>query len=118
MKTAYIAGPINALTVEEILENCDRAVALALDLSRAGVAVICVHAIARDEVVACNGDVTGDRLQQCLDQDFRLIEIVDALVLVTADYAKSNSTTIEVAHAKEHGKPVLTPAEAMKWAQE
>lgn len=113
MKTVYIAGPIGYGSYSEQVENCRRATKLALRLSRAGIAVVCVHALALHDL----SESPEQRLGQILAQDFELLRRCDALVLVTTDYSDSDGTCREVAFARAHGLPVLTEFEVIAWAR-
>lgn len=116
MKTVYVAGPINAPEVMGMVANCFKAAQLALRLSEAGLAVICVHTLAYWEILKNDGDATGLRLEQILEQDLEILRRCDAVVLVTEEYGHSKGTMLEVGRARELGLPVLTEEEAIAWA--
>lgn len=109
----YIAGPITASTLEGVQENCRNAMRIAEELSKLGFTVICVHALALHEIEATSlrdgfaGDVTGQRLEQVLTQDFELVKRCDAVVVTRTDYHKSSGTLSEVVLAKSLPRPVF-----------
>lgn len=115
MKVVYVAGPIGSESFERSLRNCYCATEVALRLSRAGLAVICVHALAAMEIAQQGGESTPYRRKQVLDQDIDILARCDAVVLVTENYAASSGTKAEVAHARVLGIPVFTEAEAIEW---
>lgn len=113
-KMAYVSGPINGVNTLYMIENCRRAAQLAIRLSRAGFAVVCVHTLAYFEILEAGGDAKGERLKQVLEQDLELLRYCDVVVLVTEDYSASSGTKLEVEEARKFEIPVMTEAEAIE----
>lgn len=95
MRVAYIAGPFRAANHWEVEQNIRRAEALALDVWRLGIAVICPHTNTR-----FFDGAAPDALW--LDGDLEILRRCD-LVVATPDWERSKGATAEIAEAKERG---------------
>ena len=117
MKLVYIAGPFRAANHWEVEQNIRRAEALALDVWRMGVAVICPHTNTRFFDGAAE-----DRVW--LDGDLEILRRCDAVV-TTPDWHRSAGARAEVDLARTLGIKVfdtswgpLDPYEFKRWAEE
>lgn len=99
MKVVYIAGPFRGPNAWEVECNIRRAEALALEVWRMGVAVICPHTNTRFFDGAAPDKVW-------LEGDLEILKRCDA-VLMTWDWAKSQGATAERHFAELHKIPVF-----------
>ena len=99
MKLVYVAGPYRAKTEWELEENIRRAEALALDLWREGIAVICPH-----KNTAHFGGAADDGAW--LLGDLEMMRRCDAVV-VTSHFEGSTGTLAEIQDAGSRGIPVV-----------
>ncbi len=100
MKLAYVAGPYRSPTEYGIRQNIRRASDVALELWRAGYAVICPHAN-----TAGWGGAHGLDDQVWLDGDLEILKRCD-LVVVLLGWQNSKGTVVEVKVANTEGIPV------------
>lgn len=98
MKVVYVAGPFRGPNSWEIESNIRRAEALALEVWRAGYAVICPHSNTRFFNGAAPDSVW-------LDGDLEILSRCDAL-LTTPDWVRSTGARAEVEFAREQKIPV------------
>jgi hypothetical protein len=108
MKLVFIAGPYRSSSEWGVYENIRRAEALALQLWRMGLAVICPH-----KNTERFGGAGPDKLW--LDGALEMVRRCDAVVC-TSDWERSEGALNEVTLAKQIGIPVFTSiAEVEKW---
>ena len=103
MKVVYIAGPFRGPDAWTIECNIRRAETLALEVWRAGFAVICPHTNTRFFHEAAPDSVW-------LEGDIEILHRCDA-VLVTPDWAMSQGAMAEVAIAQKAEIPVFHSVE-------
>jgi len=105
----YVAGPYRSPTESGVFDNIMRARAIAIELWRPGIAVICPHLN-----TAFFGGSQPDSVW--FDGDLEIILRCDALVTVP-NWERSEGTKAEVAHAKRNGIPVFHHThEFLNWA--
>lgn len=98
----YVAGPIRPLNGRTVKDNCDIAKSVALELWKAGHAVICPHA---------NTDLPINLAEKECDEtvwlegDLVMVARCDALVIVP-DWEGSQGTKGEIDFAEARGIPV------------
>jgi hypothetical protein len=108
MKMVFVAGPYRGANEWEVTQNIRRAEALALELWRVGLAVICPH-----KNTAYFGG--ADRDDIWLAGGLEMVRRSDAVVC-TPDWEKSIGARSEVALAEELGIPVFNNIqEVQKW---
>lgn len=95
MKVVYIAGPFRASSGWEIEQNIRRAECLALEVWRAGFAVICPHTNTRFYSGAAPDEIW-------LEGDLELLRRCDA-VLLLPKWRESSGTCAEVTEAMKCG---------------
>ncbi|OFV81968.1 MAG: hypothetical protein A2Y78_00085 [Acidobacteria bacterium RBG_13_68_16] len=103
MIVVYIAGPFRGPNSWEIESNIRRAETLALEVWRAGAAVLCPHTNTRYFQGAAPDEVW-------LDGDLEMLRRCDA-VLLTADWQRSSGARAERAEAIRVGIPVYIEEE-------
>lgn len=106
MKVVYIAGPFRGKNHWEVENNIRRAEALALDVWRLGVAVICPHTNTRFFDGAADDSIW-------LEGDKELLRRSDALML-TPDWEKSSGARAERQTAIDNHIPVFDTLESLK----
>lgn len=106
MKVIYIAGPFRGPTHWIVENNIRRAEALALEVWRLGVAVICPHTNTRFFDGAADDSIW-------LEGDKELLRRSDAMML-TPDWEKSSGARAERQVALDSGIPVFDNLEALK----
>lgn len=99
MKLAYVAGPFRGANSWEMERNIRRAEELALELWRAGYAVICPHTNTRFFQGAAPDEVW-------LEGDLEMLRRCD-LVVCTEDWRVSQGAIAEVAEAHKRKIPVF-----------
>jgi nucleoside 2-deoxyribosyltransferase len=106
VKVVYVAGPFRGPDHWAIAENIRNAERLALEVWRAGAAVLCPHAN-----TAHFQDAAPDRVW--LDGDLELLARCDAIVM-TPDWQRSSGARAEEAFARERGIPVFYTIETLR----
>jgi hypothetical protein len=106
VKLAYVAGPYRADTDAEVDANISDAASAALELWRAGYAVICPH---------LNGPDSGDTIHDSvwLEGDLVILRRCD-LVVPTERAQDSEGARAELAEARRLGIPVVSLADAIR----
>ena len=108
LKLAYVAGPYRAATEYQLVQNIRTAESLALELWKAGFAVLCPHKNTAHWGGACPDAVW-------LDGDIEMLSRCD-LVVTTKNWQKSEGARAEVMFASANGIPVTHGiAEAQSW---
>jgi hypothetical protein len=111
MKVVYVAGPYRAASEWEVVQNIRKAEAVALELWRMGVAVICPH-----KNTALFGGAADDSVW--LDGDLELLRRSDAVVCVHG-WAHSRGSRNEVSLAHSLNIPVFEDSERFRdWLYE
>lgn len=109
MKVIYIAGPLKADNAWAYEQNVRAAEAVALELWSAGFAAICPHSSSRFFM----GTLPE---RTWLDGDLEILSRCDGL-LVIGDWASSEGTKEEMAHARRLGIPIFKSVLGAKmWA--
>jgi hypothetical protein len=98
MKIAYVAGPYRAKTLRGIVENINKAEAVALELWKMGFMVFCPH----KNSGLFDGDIPDDAF---LKGDLEMMYRCD-LVVMTPDWEKSTGAANERIEAIDHNIPV------------
>ena len=98
MLVVYVAGPFRAKNSWDMEQNIRRAEELALEVWRAGFACICPHSNTRYYQGAAPDHVW-------LEGDLAILKKCD-VVLMTADWRRSNGATEEHDFAKRYAIPV------------
>lgn len=109
MKVVYVAGPFRGPDSWTMECNIRRAEALALEVWRRGIAVICPHANTRFFQGAAPDEVW-------LEGDVAILDRCDAIIM-TPDWQRSTGATAEWKHAVGTGTPVFYDVESLAtWA--
>jgi hypothetical protein len=99
MKIAYVAGPYRAKTIRGIVENINKAEAVALELWKLGFMVFCPH----KNSGLFDGDIPDENF---LDGDIELMKRCDLVVMIP-DWEKSTGAVNEKKIAEEVKIPVF-----------
>lgn len=100
MRLVYVAGPYRAASESAVVRNIRNAEAVAVELWKAGFAVLCPHMN-----TALMGGICPDEVW--LKGDLVMLERCDLVVLVPG-WQASSGTVAEHLRARELGIPVLT----------
>lgn len=114
MQVVYIAGPFRAKSkyvdghqdAWEVQQNVMRAMALSLEVWRAGAAAVCPHANSMFFTAAAVDDVW-------LDGDLAILAKCDAMIM-TPDWERSSGARAEHAFAKDLGLPIFYDVPTLK----
>lgn len=110
MIIVYIAGPLSGSSAWKRQCNRRNALALSLEVHKAGFAFICVHAW---------GTTFWEEIDEesALAADFELVSRCDAVLLVDG-WERSRGTAREIVHAHQTFVPVFTRLEDLqRWAR-